>query len=172
MFFASLTILGHAGKNAGGQVSSCIRTIFLGKHWVDLAGSYMNGMPAKAFMRIDQQSDCLQAFLACPWYYVCNMDGDPSMLSVNWSNKGALLWSLSTALCVAPSLHKGLTVKERAECALSGFLAWDLWQLTAARKESQEGARVGEYSMAAVKVENLQNVCLSVLTILLTKPAT
>ena len=60
-----------------------------------------------------------------------------------------------------------MSVAERLELALTGYVAWDLVTLTAARMEAHEGVRVGSMSMATVTTTNLQNLCLSMVCLLL-----
>lgn len=50
-------------------------------------------------------------------------------MKVMWSCKGFLLFNITVALCTAPLLHKDLTMAERCEAAVSGFLLMDLWQI-------------------------------------------
>ena len=97
---------GHASKNSAGQAMSAIRTIHCGRYWVDLSGTLLCGMPKSAYSRDDNQSDCLSALLANPWFYVGTSAGNMSMISVPWMNRGSLLWSLSTALVFAPCCTK------------------------------------------------------------------
>ena len=131
-------------KNSGGQVQSCIRTLHFGKHWADLSGSRGHGLPNFAFVRSDSQSDLQQALLSNPFFYVTSTSGPLDALPVVWSCRGSLLWSLSSALCFAPLMmgpNPDVTLSERCENAISGFIIWDLWQILSSRKEadSQQG---------------------------------
>lgn len=173
-------ILGHAVKNSGGQAQSSIRTIYLGQSFVDLAGACVaGGMPASAFARDDPQSDAIQALLSNPWFYVydaqnqedaCNQPLE--LRSIPWHSKGALLWSLSTAMCFAPVFHVRMSFEKRVECAVSGFVLFDLWMLMSAKLEASRGSWVGSCMMARETVNNLQGVCLSVISMATNKPAT
>ena len=163
---------GHASKNSAGQAMSAIRTIHCGRYWVDLSGTLLCGMPKSAYSRDDNQSDCLSALLANPWFYVGTSAGNMSMISVPWMNRGSLLWSLSTALVFSPMLHKALSLAQRLEVSVSGYILLDLWQLLGAKLEAERGAFVGSLSMARETVGNLQNLTLSLVTMATSKPAT
>ena len=163
---------GHASKNSGGQARSSLRTVHLGRFWVDLSGSLLCGMPGSAFARDDPQSDSLQALLANPFFYVHTTSGALSMIPIPWMNRGALLWSLSTALVFSPMLHKRMTLKARTETSISGYILLDLWYLMAAKLEAARGAFVGSMTMARETVTNLQNLTLSLVCIATTKPVT
>ena len=132
---------GHAAKNACGQVQSHLRTLFFGELWCDLSAARAYGLPSAAFCRADSQSDSLAALLCNPFFFVhCDVDSmskeQANMVRVHWACKGALLFSLSQALCVAPFLHNRLSLSERCELAASGFVLWDLWAMLGARKEA------------------------------------
>ena len=47
---------GHASKNAGGQICSPIRTIYMGQYFVDTAAAFLQGMPPAAFCREERSS--------------------------------------------------------------------------------------------------------------------
>lgn len=157
----------HAVKNCGGQTTSTARTLQIGKFWVDLSGALRNGMPHSAYRRADPQSDRLHALTCCPFYFIPSSSADLGLVKPAWSCRGALLFSLLQAFCAAPFHHKNMSVAERLELALTGYVAWDLVTLTAARMEAHEGVRVGSMSMATVTTTNLQNLCLSMVCLLL-----
>ena len=144
----------------------------LGRFWVDLSGSLLCGMPGSAFARDDPQSDSLQALLANPFFYVHTTSGTLSMIPIPWMNRGALLWSLSTALVFSPMLHKGMSLKARTEISVSGYILLDLWYLMGAKLEASRGAFVGSMTMARETVTNLQNLTLSLVCIATSKPVT
>lgn len=157
-------------KNTGGQINVPGKTVFLGRLFVDLSGARAFGLPSSAFARRDSQSDCIQALLSCPMFYVsgspdCTMD----MYQVPCSTRGALLWSLSVGLVWAPVMHTDMTSEVRLEAAITGFVLWDLWQLMAARLEAEMDAKAGSMSMSNETVENLQAVSLSVIVLLMTQ---
>ena len=52
-------------------------------------------------------------------------------MQVCWSLKGMCLHNLTVALCCAPILHQRLTMAQRCECAVAGFVLFDLWALLA-----------------------------------------
>eukprot|EP00438_Fugacium_kawagutii_P001566 Skav235500 [mRNA] locus=scaffold3432:23399:30233:- [translate_table: standard] len=157
--------ISHSSKNSGSQAQSCLRTLYLGRFFVDLSGAVQAGLPASAYARDDPQSDLTQALLCNPFFYVGGVDIDaPELCQVLWQSRGALLWSLSVALSVAPLFHKKMTLKERTELSVSGYVLWDLWCLLAAKKEASEQAFVGSFSMARETVTNLQQLSLSLAT--------
>ena len=144
--------------------------MFLGRVFVDLSGARAFGLPTSAFARKDSQSDCIQALLSCPMFYVSGDPGCPlDMYQVPWSTRGALLWSLSVGLIWAPVMHTDMTAELRLESAITGFVLFDLWQLMAARLEAEMDAKTGSMSMANETVENLQAVSLSMIVLLMTQ---
>ena len=94
---------------------------------------------------------------------------DINMLKVSWSCRGSLLFSLSVALATAPMTHKSMTMKERAENAVSGLVLWDLFPLLSARKEAEMSLPVGSLSAHGVPVSTLQHVAMATLLLLLTR---
>lgn len=137
---------------------------------MDLAGAYVHGLPATAYTRADAQSDLLHALCCCPYYFTSSSNFDVlELVTVAWSCRGALLWSLSTALCGAPYHHKSMSVMERCEAAVTGYILQDLWQILAAKSESDAGVRVGSMSMSPVTVANIQSLSLSMVVLLLHK---
>ena len=70
MFQRTVICKGHASKNAGGQLNSCIRTIYMGDYWTDSTAAYLQGLPPCAYVRADPMSDRLNALLMCPWFLV------------------------------------------------------------------------------------------------------
>ena len=141
----------------------------MGRFWVDLGSAVLRGLPPTAYVRKDAQSDHLHALTCNPFYFVSSSTGDWDMMKVCWGSKGALLYSLTGALCAASSMHTRMTASERLECAVSGFCLLDLWQLLAAKKEADAGVRVGSMSFAHTPVTHLQNTCLSMIVALFTK---
>lgn len=162
----------HAAKNTGSQVQSVLRTVHLGQFWVDLTGARGQGLPPPAFSRDDSQSDAIQALLSNPFFYVPSPQGQLDTIPVLWSTRGALLWSVSTALCTSPVLHRKMTLQERCETAVAGYVLWDLWQLLAAKTEAAQELAAGSCSMAQETVTNLQNVALSVIAFTVAKSVT
>lgn len=166
LFVTFLSSSGHATKNTGGQIASACRTVHMGRFWVDMAGAHMMGLPGAAYTRKDSQSDSLHALVCSPWYYTPTPDGDLAQMKVCWSSKGSLLWSTCTALCFAPTMHRSMTLMERLECSVAGFVCWDLFQLLSAKLESDRSNRVGAFGMAPVTLMNLQNVSLATIVTL------
>lgn len=61
---------GHANKNTGGQLSSCLRTLLYGDYFCDMVAAREHGLPPAAFGRSNPMSDSLQAILMNPFYLV------------------------------------------------------------------------------------------------------
>lgn len=69
--------LGHASKNASGQLASPLRNIMWGRHFTDHSASRQLGLPVSAFARAEAQSDYLNACLWNPFYLVKTPDARP-----------------------------------------------------------------------------------------------
>ena len=93
---------GHATKNAGGQVASSCKVIYMGAYFVDLGGAVANGLPKLAYLRKDPQSDLQNALTLCPQFYIAGSAEDLSLARPQWHGRGTLLFSLSTAMRLAP----------------------------------------------------------------------
>lgn len=83
--------------------------------------------------------------------------------------RGALLFNLTTCLCTSPSLGKNVSLKQRCENALSGFLLLDLWSLLAQEKCSKHQLPTGSTFMATQTARTLQSVALSIVVVALSK---
>lgn len=93
-------------------------------------------------------------------------------MKVPWSLAGALVHNVVIALCVAPALHSGLTLRHRAEAAVTGFLLLDMFDLLAREKCSDYKLPGGSTFLAGQTKGNLQAVALSVVIVCLTKSST
>ena len=144
---------GHSSKNMCGQITSPAR---LGAFWVDLAGALVQGLPPTAYSR----SDCLAAMCYNSFYY------HVSQLKVSWPCRGALLFSLCVALASAPLAHKSMTMRDRAESAVSGLVLWDVFPLLSARKQSWP---VRSLSAHGVPVCALQHIAMATLMFLIAR---
>ena len=60
------------------------------------------------------------------------------MVAVSWALQGALLFSLTVALCCAPVVHPRMEPRERAEAAISGYVLFDFLQVLSARREASD----------------------------------
>ena len=69
----------------------------------------------------------------------------------------------------APALHGGLTLTERCELALTGWMVLDLWHLVAATKADELGIPRHKLVLAAQTRGNLQGVAQGVVTICASK---
>ena len=75
-------------------------------------------------------------------------EGPLASMEVPWSLKGATLHNITVALCISPALHHFLTLIERCEAAVCGFVLLDLWKLCADKKASDLGVPKGTTWMA------------------------
>ena len=75
------------------------------------------------------------------------------------------------SLCAseAPAIHGGLSLEERAENALCGFLLHDLWALLGRRREIKAGVPKGSHQLAPQTRQTLQAVSLCTAVITCTK---
>ena len=66
--------LGHASKNAAGQLASALRSIHFGYHVADASSARAHGLPVSAFARAEPMSDLLNATLWNPYYLISSID--------------------------------------------------------------------------------------------------
>ena len=92
-------------------------------------------------------------------------DGQLSELKVHWALRGSLLLNLVSACCIAPCLHGNMTLKNRCECALTGYVLLDLYALLAKDQCSQMSLPTGSTFLAAQTAWNLQGVALSMIVV-------
>ena len=67
-------------------------------------------------------------------------------------------------------MHSGLSLSERAELALTGFVLLDLWSLVASEKEKTSGVGRGRMQMAGQTRRALQGIAMTCISIAATKP--
>ena len=91
-------------------------------------------------------------------------------LPIPWSLLGTTVFNTVTALCLAPIAHRELKMAERAEIALSGFLAMDLFKLVSDKKCREMQLPAGSCWFAGQTMQNLQSVALSAVALTLSKP--
>ena len=103
-------------------------------------------------------------FQCCP-----PKDGPLSNLKVPWCMKGALVHNLCCAMCLAPSMHKRLSLTARAECSLSGFLTFDLFRMLSEERCDLMGVARGSLFLAAQTVTNLQSTALAIAVVACSK---
>lgn len=72
----------------------------------------------------------------------------------------------------APAIHGDLSLAQRAELGLTGFLLFDLFALVSAERERKHGVAKGTYTMAPQTRSVLQSVALSSAVISTTKEPT
>ena len=94
-----------------------------------------------------------------------------SEMLVSWSLRGALLHNVTVACCVGSCMTRNLTLANRCETALAGFLLLDLYALVAKHTCTSMRLPTGSCFMAPQTVLNLQSVALAVAAICATKDA-
>lgn len=72
----------------------------------------------------------------------------------------------------APLVHNGMSLEQRCELSLCGFLLQDLWSVLASRREVKEGLKKGSCQLAGQTRNNLQAIALTTVAICLSKPDT
>ncbi|CAJ1436028.1 unnamed protein product [Effrenium voratum] len=149
----------HAQKNAAGQMRSALRTIYVGRYWVDTSACLQFGCPPAAWTGEDLQSDAQAACLMSPVFMVEDMDQPVP----HWATMGALAFSTALAMPFAAILHTGLTVAERAELAACGHVFIDLMMMVARQLESERGVRKGSLSISNITARNLKDLAAAVL---------
>lgn len=96
-------------------------------------------------------------------------DCDLASMSVPWHLKGFTVHNAVTALCICPSNHKNMTVSQRCELSLTGFLALDLFKLVADKLCQEKRGPRGSCFMASQTVLMLQSTALTTVVICCTK---
>lgn len=79
------------------------------------------------------------------------------------------LWSLQSPLLEAPSSHRTMRMSDRVQNSLCGFALLDVFRMLADREASRRGMPRGALFLAPETVRNLQQVCLGVLSVCLSK---
>lgn len=92
-------------------------------------------------------------------------------MAVSWRLRGMLLLNVTSALCIAPASNQFLPLMTRCENAVCGFLLIDLWQMASEVMAIRHGLSKKSTFMAPQTASNLQQVCLSIIGIALSKPA-
>lgn len=151
------------------RTPSFLRTIQWGKLWTDTTQARSHGLPPVAYARVNAMSDKLNALLCNPFYLVVDADVAMEDMVVPWSLAGFCVHNVVVALCVAPALHKRMTLKERCSAALAGFLCLDLFQMCAHQTCVKMKLPKGSCFLAPQTVHNLQGTALATVVICATK---
>ena len=91
-------------------------------------------------------------------------------MKIPWSLVGTLVHNCVTALCISPSMHRDLSIRERCEASISGFILADLFRLLGDSKCRSLKLPKGSCQMAAQTIFNMQGVALCTATICVSKP--
>ena len=67
-------------------------------------------------------------------------------------------------------MHGSMSLSQRVENALSGFLLWDLWSLVGRQREIEQKVGRGRMQIAPVTRKNLQSIALTTSLICAGKP--
>jgi hypothetical protein len=90
-------------------------------------------------------------------------------VKISWRLRGNLILNLVIALCIAPANHRALDLKERTHWALAGFLLVDLFSILAQVTCRKLNWGKGTTWLAPQTAHNLQQVCLGIVSVALTK---
>ena len=91
-------------------------------------------MPPAALSRVEAMSDHMNAIIYNPFFLVDSIDCRAAHSQVPWSLQGATIHNVVIAMCIAPSVHKEMSLMHRCEVSLTGFIALDLFRLLSDRK--------------------------------------
>ncbi|CAK9022434.1 unnamed protein product [Durusdinium trenchii] len=116
----------HSVKNAASQLMSATKVLYYGNFAADPTPMLEHDLPLPAYVRKDAMSDRFAVLLT---------EETSTSVSIADNMKGMLLWNITSALCVAPLVHSKMTLEDRAECAISGFVLQDLWSMIATQRE-------------------------------------
>ena len=95
-----------------------------------------------------------------------------SQMSVPWNLKGAVIHNVIVAMALSPAFHTDISLLERCEIALTGFLTLDVFKFLADDTCETFGLPKGSCYMAPQSVANLQAIALSMVAYCVSKPAT
>lgn len=94
-----------------------------------------------------------------------------SSMRVHWSLQGALVHHLCVAMCISPIMRLNLTLAQRCEIALCGFISLDIFAILAKEKEFTLRLPAGAGFMASQTAGILQSCALAAVVVTLTKDA-
>ena len=94
-----------------------------------------------------------------------------SQMSVPWNLKGAVLHNVCVAMALSPAFHTDISLLQRCEIALTGFLTLDVFKFLADDTCETFGLPRGSCYMAPQTVSNLQAIALSMVAYCVSKPA-
>ena len=103
--------------------------------------------------------------------HVMREDGDYGSMSVPWHLKGFCVHNAVVSMCIAPANHKPLSLSERCELSLAGFISLDLFKILADQLCSERGLPKGTLYFANQTLENLQSTALNTVLLACTKPS-
>ena len=126
--FWCMIAVAHSQKNLVNQLRSSRKTVYFFGHWVDLAGCLEQGLEPSSFTGTDLMSDRQAANVLNPYFLI---NESKSSVDVPWTNKGFLLINCTCALIHSGTLHKLLSIKQRCENALAGYILLDLARIAA-----------------------------------------
>lgn len=107
-----------------------------------------------------------------PFYDSSKLEAAAGEINISWRLRGMTLMNMLVAMCIAPANHKKWEMIDRAETALAGFALVDLFGLVAQSTCRRLSWPKGSTWMAHQTSNNLQQVCLGVLSVCLSKSQT
>lgn len=90
-------------------------------------------------------------------------------MEVHWALYGACVHNVAVALNLVGLLHSDLSLAERCEASVAGFVLMDIVQMLAAAKAHKLGMPVGSCQMARQTITNLQSCSMAAIIFCLTK---
>ena len=109
-------------------------------------------------------TDCTSTALFSP------EEGSLEAMTIPWSLSGLCIHNCMTALCLSGLVHRDLTMAERCENAVSGFVGMDLFKILADRKCKAMELPAGSCFYAGQTLSNAQSAALATMVVTLTKP--
>ncbi|CAK8991551.1 Uncharacterized protein SCF082_LOCUS2894 [Durusdinium trenchii] len=169
-YFWALPGVCHSSKNLNGQMVSPLRTLFFGELFTDNTQCRVHGLPPAAYSRVNPQSDKLNSLVNNPFFLVDSVEGSLEAMTIPWSLSGLCIHNCMTALCLSGLVHRDLTMAERCENAVSGFVGMDLFKILADRKCKAMELPAGSCFYAGQTLSNAQSAALATMVVTLTKP--
>lgn len=123
-------------------------------------------------MQIQEQVSCFAMYQTESSTQMWSEDLHLSQMSVPWNLKGAVIHNVCVAMALSPALHTDISLLERCEIALAGFLTLDIFKFLADDTCETFGLPRGSCYMAPQTVSNLQAIALSMIAYCVSKPAT
>ena len=89
---------------------------------------------------------------------------------VHWSLRGLCVHNVVLGMCISPTMHRHLTMEQRCEIGLSGFLCLDMFRLVADKHCADLQLPRGSCFYAGQTIANLQSTALAGVVMTVSKP--